>query len=445
MEEDVPAKSRPKVVVLPPRKFKEDEESKLNQPEETIEEKAERERAFKQAVFKEENLRSDSEYHTASEFIPEFNSDNEPPEDKLTQAKMIFKSDKIRVYKKILKIGKGMIMPAKFDLVRFKYKETLAECMEPSILNDIEEIQGQMGITILDEELLDCLSQLKEGERSSFKIEEIGFDDKKRRTVQRERFLLAEMIWWQTVIDIRGDRNLMKRVIERGNGQKRFSPVDEITFQCTISQSNDPETKIKHFDFKDCLVDSLGEKLPSTLIELLQSAKANEKFECLVKYDYVKENESNTSFKDLLKPEDDLIFSINVDSIFERQDLFNDGSVIKKVTSKSYTTAAPDENSRIYFDYRVFDLHGNLIHSSKQNFNKQTNTSSNSQGRMMIFLPWRKPAANGSSSMSSISAMPCFELSSCRRSWNPSSWWSTILSTLQEVKTSERSKKWPIQ
>lgn len=356
-------KTKPKIAVIPPRKFKEDEGIETKEDATVIESTEEQQKAFKNAVFKEENLRTDSEYHTASEFIPEFNSDNEPPEDKLTLPKMILKTDKIRLYKKILKIGKGLLMPAKYDLIKYKVKETLAECMETSVLNQVEVMEGQMGVTILDEELIDCLSNLKEGERSSFKVEEVGFDEKKRRVVKRERHLLAEMLWWQTVIDLRGDRHLMKAVIERGVGQKRFTPVDEVTFSCQIYQG---QAMIKQYNLVDCLIESLDDPLPSTVVELLESSKAEESFSCKVDYEFFEENETNVELKRLVSQRrEDLRVEMHVKSIVERQDLFKDGSVIKKVTKKSYSTAAPDDNSRLYFDYRVTDRHGNLILTSK--------------------------------------------------------------------------------
>ena len=66
----------------------------------------------------------DSDYHTASEFIEDFESDNEPPVDKLAEKKMIYKGKNIRVYKWILKIGKrGFDRPAKFDKVNFRIQD----------------------------------------------------------------------------------------------------------------------------------------------------------------------------------------------------------------------------------------------------------------------------------------------------------------------------------
>lgn len=357
MEEDK-SKSKPKGAMIPPKVFKEDEYIHEKQTQEN--------EVQKPRLLRDDKLGTDSEYHTATEFIPEFHSDNEPPEDKVKEAKMILKTDKIRVYKRIVRIGKDMIMPAKYDQIRYRMKETQMECMEPSILDKQEELEGQMGITITDAELITCLSNIKEGEKSSFRIEEVGYDEKKRRIVKRERFLLAEMISWQTIIDINGDFNLMKRVTNRGTGQKRFSPVDEISFKCKVFQLDKPELIIKSYDLHECLVQSLVEPLPDIILEILQSSKAEEEFECTAKHSYVMEpKDGNKELIQNITSEADLIFQIEVESIYERLDLFQDGSVIKKITKKSYSTAAPDSNSRIYFDYRVSDCSGHLIHQSK--------------------------------------------------------------------------------
>lgn len=90
-------------------------------------------------------LVSDSEYHTASEFQPEFHSDNEPPEDKLIETKIIVKHNNLRVYKQILKIGKGLFMPAKYDKIEYRVRELDEESVNPRSLDDIEPMQGQMG------------------------------------------------------------------------------------------------------------------------------------------------------------------------------------------------------------------------------------------------------------------------------------------------------------
>ncbi len=216
-----------------------------------------------------------------------------------TRPTLIFKTEKLRSYKKILKIGNSMYMPAKYDIVKYRVKETQAESVDLEYLQSASVVEKQLGMTLLDNELINCLSNMKEGEKSTFRVEEVGYDDRKRRVIKRERFLLAEMLSWQTIIDINGDFSIMKKVLDRGIGQKRFDILDEISCYCKVYHEKEPETILKEWNLTDCLIASLEEQLPSTLIEILKSSKAKEKFECLVEYEHIEENEDGTWFVSL--------------------------------------------------------------------------------------------------------------------------------------------------
>lgn len=88
---------------------------------------------------------SESEYRTGSEFQPEFQSDHEPPEDKLAEAKLVVKLNNVRVYKKILKIGAGLSMPSKCDKIVYKLRETDEESLNARLLDEAPELHSQLG------------------------------------------------------------------------------------------------------------------------------------------------------------------------------------------------------------------------------------------------------------------------------------------------------------
>ena len=88
---------------------------------------------------------SESEYHTGSEFQPEFHSDHEPPEDTLAEAKLVVKLNNVRVYKKILKIGSGLNMPSKCDRIVYKLRETEEESLNARLLDEAPELRSQLG------------------------------------------------------------------------------------------------------------------------------------------------------------------------------------------------------------------------------------------------------------------------------------------------------------
>lgn len=310
-------------------------------------------------------FQSDSEYHTGSEFQPEFHSDNEPPQDKVAEAKLIVKHKDVRVYKKIIKIGMGSFMPAKYDKIFYRIAETPTEILSAVPLDGIQFQHGQMGITVLDEELIYCLEHMRQGEISAFKIEHVTYTEKKKRILLSERFLVSEMKSWETIIDVTGDMSCMKHVKIRGIGQKRFSILDEVSFKATLYQE-EPHKVFRDYDVQSKIISTVNPKLPTILIEMLKSGKAQEKFTVTCEYEYVKECEQNQDFLSELNPDRDLLIDVHLESIVELIDLCRDGTVMKKVTKQSYTSTAPDENSAIYFDYKVFDREDHLIYTSRQ-------------------------------------------------------------------------------
>lgn len=312
--------------------------------------------------FKDELL-SDSSYRTASEFIPDFQSDNEPPTDKLAEERMLIKTNSLRVYKKILKIGTGHYMPAKYDKIEFRCKELPEDSINMHLLDDVAWSSGQLGIDFLDEEIVLSLSNMKANEVSMFRTEHVGMNEEKKRVLQGARHFLVEVRTWDTIIDLHGDMSCMKKVIKRGSGQKRFNVLDEITFHSKVYQS--PDHLLREYKAADQLVTSLVPNIPSLLLEVLLSTKAHESLITTMKWEHVEQYETNEDFKKELVPDQPLIIEVEVDRISEVMDLFNDGTALKKVLKNSYTTTAPDDSSVIYFDYKIYDKSNNLITSSK--------------------------------------------------------------------------------
>ena len=191
------------------------------------------------------------------------------------------------------------------------------------------------------------------------------YTEKKKRVLESCRWLVAAMFDWETVIDLNGDRQCMKRVLRRGVGQKRFNVLDEITFTGRAFQPPaGPEAPLRSFEAQGQVLTTLEPRVPTTLVDVLMSAKAQEHFEVRISREYWSRFEKNEDFLAQLDPSRDLVFQAEVEKIFELLDLFHDGSVLKKITKPSYSTSTPDENSRVYFDYQVFDCADTLIFSS---------------------------------------------------------------------------------
>jgi hypothetical protein len=218
-------------------------------------------------------------------------------------------------------------------------------------------------VDLEDEELIFCLENLKAGEISSFKVERVRYTEKKKRILESSRWLIAAMLDWQTVIDLNADRQCMKRVVRRGIGQKRFNVLDEVTFSGRAYQL--PEAPVRSFEARAQVVASLEPRVPTTLVDVLMSGKVQEKFEVTIARDYWQRFEKNEEFKALLDPALDLVYEVEIEQIVELLDLFHDGSVLKKITKGSYSTSTPDENSRIYFDYHIFDRTDTPVYSCR--------------------------------------------------------------------------------
>ena len=309
---------------------------------------------------------SESEYKTGSEFIPEFQSDHEAPEDVLIESKLIVKMNNVRVYKKILKFGSGMDMASKCDKIVYKMREIEEESLNAHLLADEAERRGQLGVDITDQELIFCLENIKAGETCTFKIERVTYTDKKKRVLDSERFIMVHMVSWETIIDINGDRMCMKKVVRKGVGQKRYNILDEISFEGRVFQQ--PENTIRSFDIRDEILTRSASSFPTTMLDVLMTGKVQEKMEVTINPDYWEQFEKNGEFKEKLEPGKELYYELEIHKIHEMFDLYHDGSVLKKTIKGSFSTSTPDENSRMYFDYMIYDKSENLIFSSCKSF-----------------------------------------------------------------------------
>jgi hypothetical protein len=235
-----------------------------------------------------------SEYETASEFAEEFESDHEPPKDQLFLKKMIHKTQKLRIYKRIAKIGKSYLeMPAKYDQVvlricklkdnsleknlqeeiskdTFEYKllsdytslkklattgtqsfksqseeESETQTQRESKLRDLlsenlaEARILQLGKDVQSEDVLLSISNMKKGEISYFEIEEVGFHPKtKERKLFGKEYYLMELIDFVTIIDVFGDSVAYKIQLDKGEGIRRVNRADQILLKLTLKTSS---------------------------------------------------------------------------------------------------------------------------------------------------------------------------------------------------------------
>lgn len=235
-----------------------------------------------------------SEYETASEFEQDFESDHEPPKDQLFLKKMVHKSQKLRIYKSIAKIGKSYLeMPAKFDQVVLRIKKMNDNSLEKNLQKEIEkdtfenslladfcklealsstpsedfesetleqkeaaickeqELLSQlkrddkanvrvlrMGVDFRSDALVLSVANMKKGEISFFEVEEVGYHEKtKERKLFGTQYYLVELIDFITIIDIFGDEQAYKIQLDKGKGIRRVNKADGIQTRLALKNS----------------------------------------------------------------------------------------------------------------------------------------------------------------------------------------------------------------
>lgn len=347
-----------------------------------------------------------SEFHTASEFAPDFDSDNEPPVDKKLEKKLFHKTAKLRLYKRILTVPKKSLeLPAKYDRVDVKFLECESENLDPSALEKVAVSHWQLGITMLPEAVLISVTSMKRGEVSIFENEQVIYDPatKERKLIGKSYFML-ELIDFVTIIDLFGDNNVYKTQVEKGVGIDRLMKCDKVRMDLRIYNSKkeiiwermDDGTPRELHE----LVDTVFEGLPLPGLkefkiqatEIFQTFKDREQsyidFEdptkVIVERSVEKEiadektQDSKVCIPNETEPKVEL-FRIRDLSIFTRpnrlylwvnvlenarlDDIFGDGSVLKKTVKTGISTASPEQLSLVFFDVRI-KVNGTVIASS---------------------------------------------------------------------------------
>lgn len=228
----------------------------------------------------------------------------------------------------------------------------------------------------IDDILLHCLTSMKRTEIASFRIELIGTDRKRARRYLDEKFyLFIEVFDWETIIDMNGDLHCMKHVLRKGTGIERLKRSDEANASLILKLRDSEKVLLTH-NFKEGQV--LSEILPTSIFQLLLYSKEGEESKIDVKMEYFEMNENDLSFLEMLKSQhlavvrdvggefvgasnprsNEYPFTLHVSlqQLFQNEDLFGDGSVLKKRLKSSYSAAKPDPHCRVYFDYRIRSL-----------------------------------------------------------------------------------------
>jgi len=299
-----------------------------------------------------------------SEIDPmEFESDHEPPKEMKYDKKSLLKTKDLKLYKKILEVGEGILRPARYDLVKIKMKSI--ETDDPDQVDtqqvlDQEIKEFNVGLQEIGEWMNVAMENMRKGEMSIIIIKNIGVDEATQNKTQSFLYNVIKLVDWTTIVDLDQDFNYMKKVLQRGVGNERYSEPDEITFSLLIKQ------KDRVLLEKEIVgqINLSEHKIPSNVLKLLRTMKRTEICECTIKPQRFLENESVWTCSDI-NTTDDIIVTINCKDIAHITDIFDDKLVLKKAVRKGVHTSKPENNSEIFFTYQVFNMENNsLIYSS---------------------------------------------------------------------------------
>lgn len=314
-----------------------------------------------------------SDYETNSEFDPDFDSDIEPPVDKLQEKKLYHKSANLRLYKRIIKLPKKTLeLPAKFDRVNVRFLETSNEDLDPSKIEKEPLSEWQLGMTALEEGIELGICSMKQGEISIFEVEEVYVDSSKSRKLGDRWYFMVELVSFVTIVDIFADSSVFKLTEHRGTGISRLEPCDLIQAELVLKnnsndivwQSNTSET----FTHVSAIADALESELKNhdviltseTILSVLKTFKLKER--AILEIPTVKKTSReivepavsitiNNVVYNLLKNHVYLLFEVK--ELMHHEDVFNDRQVIKTLLKTGYTTAKPEDYSRLFFDYSI--------------------------------------------------------------------------------------------
>jgi hypothetical protein len=344
-----------------------------------------------------------SEYHTASEFMPDFDSDNEPPVDKENEKKLFHKTQRHRIYKRILRVPKKSLeLPARFDRVDVRWLEVETEVLSAGILADQPIQHWQLGMTDIPKSVEIAITSMKRGEVTVFENETVMVDkETKERKLVGKSYFVIELVDFVTIIDVFNDRTVFKIQLEKGVGIDRLTtcarvrielrlltPKGEILFEKNDDGKTRPLQEYVDQLFQEPLIKDLA-AFKSQTMDILMTMKENEvsfvEFpdplatplppqaiasggqesqepqplerkstgHCLVKV-------RDLSVKTIA---DRLYLSVNVIESAKIDDVFSDGTVLRKTLKPGVSTASPEQLSLVFFDYTVV-LSGQVIVSS---------------------------------------------------------------------------------
>ena len=231
---------------------------------------------------------------------PEFDSDTEIPKDKIGQEDKIILN---HVVKRIILPGYGCDKPAKHDYLNIKYKCYFKE--DNTIIINETELKDYMFKIRLPLGITKAIKCMRKGEQSLIKLEpkygfkKVEFEDfnrfcetekinnnendenylknlfekMKKNTIMYE----IELINYVKMYDLTGNKNLMKRIINDGNGVDKPYSDNEIIINLKLIKNGENIIEIKnintklnedYFSYAECVIIKSMKKKEICFVEI---------------------------------------------------------------------------------------------------------------------------------------------------------------------------------
>ncbi|KAL4496561.1 hypothetical protein ABPG72_015922 [Tetrahymena utriculariae] len=311
----------------------------------------------------------------------DFHSDHEPPKDIVRERKLLKKTELLRIYKEIWQIGKGLPKPAKYDQIKLQYEEV----QDPDAQSDqteeqkkemfdqytnhvkqVDQITPNLGINNFEEWFEIVVESMKKGEVSLVILEYLKYDDNKMKILDNKKHYIFYLEDWTTVIDLNQDMTILKKIVQKGEGNHRTEKQDEVIVNYCLKRGE--EVLDERNDDTPCRIESLLEKGMSEVVwRVIRSMKDKEISEAQIKQEAFKKKESESNQERLKINQQDentnYSLTVNLKQLTRIDDIFGDQMAIKKEILKGNSTAKPEKMAKIYFELKI-EIDGEIIYKS---------------------------------------------------------------------------------
>ncbi|XP_010513402.1 PREDICTED: 70 kDa peptidyl-prolyl isomerase-like [Camelina sativa] len=262
------------------------------------------------------------------------------------------------IKKKLLKLGDGYETPEHSDEATVHYVGTL---LDERIFYSTRDKSEPVTLTLKDDEvkaprgLGDCIMTMKRGELALFTLPADqgygaeGCDDNvpPNSVIQFE----IELFSWISVVDVRRDGGIVKKIVEKGNKNATPSDLDEVLVKYQVELLDDTVVaKSPDEGIEFCVNDGhLCPALPLAIVTMRPGEKA--KLTVQPQYGFGEEGRSSRGNINAVPPKSVLNIDVVLVSYKPVIDVVGDSKVLKKILRDGEGTSVADDGATVTVSY----------------------------------------------------------------------------------------------